>query len=359
MQQLTGVSARDARQLVVVGGLEQTSPVGASVREGELTVAQASAIRAGLGEPSGRVTAEQLATASKALIPLAATVSVEELRARARELRDELDAAGIVDREAELRERRYLHLYPHEDGMTRLVGLLDPESAALVQAAVDAGTSPRRGGPRVTTVEGTARAERIIEDPRSTDQLALDTVLAVLHAGTTADPGVLGPVGAPVQVLVTERDLIAGAGPARIEGQTAAVSIDTARRRACADGITPILLDPSGRRVLNLGRTQRLFSTHQRRAITARDGGCLIPGCPSPPSWCEAHHIREWSRGGSTDVDDGVLLCRFHHLWLHNTGRRIDRDSGGYRLLPPPDIDPIQRPQRLPSKNPLLRRLTG
>src|SRR3546814_1221434 len=57
----------------------------------------------------------------------------------------------------------------------------------------------------------------------------------------------------------------------------------------------PILFDSAGQ-VVNVGRDQRLFTARQRIALSARDGGCIWPGCDRPPSWCEAHHIDEWQR---------------------------------------------------------------
>jgi hypothetical protein len=49
------------------------------------------------------------------------------------------------------------------------------------------------------------------------------------------------------------------------------------------------------------------------------------PGCDAPASFCEVHHITHWSDGGKTDINDGVLLCRFHHMRLHNQGHHIKR----------------------------------
>lgn len=88
--------------------------------------------------------------------------------------------------------------------------------------------------------------------------------------------------------------------------------------------------------ILDLGREQRLYSGTQRVALAVRDGGCLWPGCDRPPSWTEAHHIRHWARDGRTDLADGVLLCRHHHLRLHNEGWQITRRDGRYRLDAPP-----------------------
>src|SRR5690606_4902668 len=96
--------------------------------------------------------------------------------------------------------------------------------------------------------------------------------------------------------------------------------------------------------------------TRQRVALAARDGGCRFPDCDRPPSWTEAHHIVPWSHGGRTDVADGVLLCRHHHMMLHNNGWRIVREHADYTLIPPPDIDPLQRAIPMPSRSRTLRR---
>lgn len=65
--------------------------------------------------------------------------------------------------------------------------------------------------------------------------------------------------------------------------------------------------------VLSLGRSQRTASESQRRALAVRDRGCVIPGCDVPPEACQVHHVREWSAGGTTDVDAMVMLCWCHH----------------------------------------------
>ncbi|WP_345761064.1 HNH endonuclease signature motif containing protein [Diaminobutyricibacter sp. McL0608] len=104
--------------------------------------------------------------------------------------------------------------------------------------------------------------------------------------------------------------------------------------------------------VLDVGRARRLFTGSQRVALAERDGGCRWPGCDRPPSWTEAHHIDPWAAGGRTDLDDGVLLCRHHHLLLHNNGWRVvrARDPGQFALIPPRELDAQQRPRPMPTR---------
>lgn len=109
-------------------------------------------------------------------------------------------------------------------------------------------------------------------------------------------------------------------------------------RYLCMNGSTEVVVDARGN-PLDAGREHRLFQPRQRLALAARDGGCMWPGCSMPGSYCEAHHIDPVAGGGRTDIDRGILLCRYHHLLLHNRGWRISREGhGAFILHPPPDI---------------------
>jgi hypothetical protein len=175
-------------------------------------------------------------------------------------------------------------------------------------------------------------------------------------AAAVDDGRVFGMRKPAVRVHVTLHDLDRRAGTAHIEGQTVAVSIATAHRVACASGFVPIVFDDHGH-ALKLGRTQRLFTEHQRTVLAAIWGGCAHPDCDRPPSWTEAHHIDEWHRDrGATDVDDGILLCRHHHLLVHNNGWKVRREGGAYELLPPPGEALHPAPTILTPKNPAHRR---
>ncbi|BBE21814.1 hypothetical protein MN0502_06970 [Arthrobacter sp. MN05-02] len=94
------------------------------------------------------------------------------------------------------------------------------------------------------------------------------------------------------------------------------LSARTIRTLACDADLIPLVLGSSGQ-VLDIGRAQRLFPPHLRRALVARDKGCAFPDCTIPASWCEAHHITPWSRDGRTSINNGVLLCTRHHHVIH------------------------------------------
>lgn len=335
VEQLTGVSRREATSLVRVGALLDTdSPLAGPVSRGALSIEAADVIDGTMGQVTAAVSPAAIAQATERLAAEAPTMSLTRLAALARELRDELDADSVAHHERELRDRRSLRLVPQSDGAVRLTGLLDPESAALLTSAFDAVTAPRR--PSFTAMPGP-------RDERTRDQLMADTLIDIVRLAAQADPGTLfGDRRPAVRVLVAERDLARGAGRAHLEGSSATVSIATAARHACDAGIQPIVVGET----MRLGRAQRLFTAKQRIALAARDGGCRFPGCDRPPSWCEAHHIVPWSSGGRTDLDDGILLCRHHHLLIHNNGWSISRAGAQFTLHPPVSSEPMSMPSR-------------
>ncbi len=358
----TGSTARDAGLAVRMGGLANSHPwlgnVAKSVAEGTLSTEAADAIRAGLGVPGDGVPADSLARAAVQLAVEASSVDADRLFVRARELRDELDAAGIVDRERAAREAREFRLSRRRDGSVRISWQLDPIEGSVISDVYDRATSPRQGGPRFVA-EG-EHARRIADDPRTTEQLASDVFFGLVTAGAEVDPSQLLGRGAPaVRVLVTARELTARSGHGRLESSQVPVAIQTVERLACSQGVIPIIFDEHGH-PLDVGREQRLFTTRQRIALAARDGGCRWAGCDRPPSWCEAHHIEHWARDrGRTDIADGILLCKHHHLLLHDHHWEIDRRGPGraqYWLIPPPGHLNAE-PRHLVSRSLALREL--
>ncbi|MHB1172493.1 MAG: HNH endonuclease signature motif containing protein, partial [Lacisediminihabitans sp.] len=235
--------------------------------------------------------------------------------------------------------------------------LLDPDNGRFIASSIDEVLSPRRGGPRFVDPDEKANSETLQRDERTNDQIAADALIDMIRLAVDADPGtVFGRRRPAVRVIVTEEALSARSGHGRLEGHPDPVSFETVERHLCDTGAVAIKFDDDGQCV-NVGRDQRLFTERQRVGMGVRDGGCRFPGCDRPPSWCEAHHIDQWQRdNGRTDVADGVLLCRRHHLLLHNNHWQITR-CGGYWLQPPKAVDPAQELIPMPGKNPLIETL--
>ncbi|GAA2556583.1 hypothetical protein GCM10009861_15650 [Neomicrococcus aestuarii] len=117
------------------------------------------------------------------------------------------------------------------------------------------------------------------------------------------------------------------------------------RKIACDAQILPVVLNGEGR-VLDVGEPQRLFTQEQRKILYTRDLGCTAPGCTVPADGCEAHHVKEWSQGGPTTIDNGALVCHYHHQLVHETDWRINVSSGVPYWVPPKAVDPNQIPLR-------------
>lgn len=101
---------------------------------------------------------------------------------------------------------------------------------------------------------------------------------------------------------------------------------ETARKLSCDADLLGAIVDACGE-VLALGRTRRLVSRAQRRALMIRDHGmCQFAGCHQTRH-LQAHHIVHWFDGGPTDLENLILLCQRHHTVVHEGGMIIRRPS--------------------------------
>jgi hypothetical protein len=235
--------------------------------------------------------------------------------------------------------RRELFVRPDGQGGARLSGRLDAEGAAVLGAALDPLSRPRP-----SDEEG--------PDPRTLPQRQADALVELARralAGQCCAGGGLpesGGEAATVLVTLSLDALRTGLGCALLPtGEV--ISAAAARRIACDAGIVPAVLDGDGH-PLDVGRTRRLFTPAQRRALALRDGaGCAFPGCDRPGSWCDAHHLTHWADGGPTDLSNGVLLCGWHHQVIHHGQWAVVMAADGRPdFIPPPFIDPTQRTRR-------------
>ena len=299
-----------------------------------------------------------LASATHTLLVAAPGLTVDQLFRAAREVRNGMDEEGIARREKQQRDDRCVKRWIRSDGMYALSGVLDPESGRVIFAALDDVMSPRRGGPRFVGTTEIGRADSILADPRTDEQVMADALVAMVQIAVDADTGTLfGGRRPAVRVLVSEKAMRAESGHGYIEGNSNAVTFETVSRYICKNGIVGVEFDDDGQCV-NVGRDNRLFTSRQRTGLAARDGGCSFPGCDRPPSWCEAHHIVLWHRDrGETNIADGILLCQFHHMLGHNNGWQILRDGAVYWPKPPATEDPLRILRPMPTRSPALAEL--
>ena len=228
-----------------------------------------------------------------------------------------------------LAERRFTSR-PAGEGMVRISVVLPAEEAALVTAAVESAARyaaqsedsewpvrtappPPLSAPPLDRVEGllavaSSYLDHVLSEPSD------DHTLVTVHVSAESldvPAGTLGNVPAGTSA----------AGICYVEG-AGAIEAETAQRLICTATLQGVVVDRHGG-VLALGRTKRLASRAQRRALRVRDhGACQFPGCHRD-SRLDAHHVVAWSHGGATDLENMLLLCRRHHTFVHEGGVRI------------------------------------
>jgi Domain of unknown function (DUF222) len=284
--------------------------------------------------------------------------------------------------------RRELHTAIDSTGM--LVGTfqLDPASAATVKAALDVYSRPDPTRHAITpNGQQTLTGDDRTPTQRRADALTTIARLSLTHTNTNKTPSAphthITIIAAPEHLTAAHttrqnttrhdstRQQTSGqqAGGQQTGGQQAGGSVPavfartqepvgraeclqtgplttgTFARLGCDALLQAVILSTSGA-VLNLGRTVRTVTAAQRKALTARDQGCVIPGCTAPLAACDAHHIHWWRHGGNTDLQNLVLLCTAHHSAIHAGTWTLTIINGIPWVIPPRWVDPQQQPIR-------------
>jgi hypothetical protein len=359
IQSLTGQSLGDASKLAALGSLmvdDDKSPLTAAAAAGAVSLAEADAIRRGLGVADDAVTETQLRVEAERLIAQASAVTPELLLRLARQSRAELDHAAVERGEKVRASLRYVRRF-RRDGMSGGSWLLPDEDGGLeIDTALRLLLAAQTGGPRFAEVdENLLDAGAALRDARTNEQVLADGFAQFLHIGIAAEPSIVpGAQRASVRVVVEESVLEARRGSALLEATLTPVTFGKLEEYLCEGGTVAVVVDQQGD-IVNFGREQRLFTARQRAALAVRDGGCRFPGCEKPPSWCEAHHVDFWARDrGKTDLENGILLCRYHHMLMHNALWEIQRCDGAFWVRPPAAIDSERTRVEMPSRSPIV-----
>jgi hypothetical protein len=379
----------------------------AALAAGTIASRPATIITMALDRVRHHATDQVLARMEHALTRTAAGNDTDFLSRVARRWTDALDQDGTEPSEEELRRRQGVFLRRARRGLHHLDILATADQYETLLTVMNTATNPRtRPGPaKDSDADGDVNRDadadadgestgagphttadgRTFPEPgpgldrRTRPQRLLDGLVGACRVSlTTGALPAAGGLRPQVMVTIDYRDLLdrlehtTAQGPRYRTGTTAEspgspdipgtgttatipgtgsftftgpVTPATIRKIACDADIIPVLLGSEGR-ILDIGRTTRIFPPHIRKAITARDQGCAFPGCTIPAPWCEAHHITYWSHGGPTSTTNGTLLCSHHHHLIHKENWTIHVRTGIPWFKPPPHIDPHQQPQR-------------
>lgn len=151
--------------------------------------------------------------------------------------------------------------------------------------------------------------------------------------------------GSPYALVVTAKasDIANGTGEATT-GSGDRFPMDDITRRGLNGTVFFHLMDEKARTV-EVCTDQRFANKKQTAIITARDRGCVFPGCDAPPGWCDVNHVVPHARGGKTDINNMCCLCSFHHHLMDRSDWEVFMLTDGRPAWRPPEsIDPARMP---------------
>ncbi len=325
-------------------------------RDAQTAQTVASLPEAGDALARGEISAEHVAM----LHPMLGLPGVEDLAKQAvsstvdqfREIvqRFELDARGDDDMAARQKKKRMLRFFDADLGMLGVSGLLPPIEGARVRAELEAiadrayrAAHPERAEERgghdeeplaarladalVSLVTGGDTKDT--EHGDETEDTEPDEDGHSRNAGMATSPGSMATPSRPsacrTAVVMTlslddQTARIVGQGPVPFSSAFDLASSGQADLYAAILGMDG--------EILNLGKDRRFPTLLQRLAVTIRDEHCQIPGCNSPHTRAEVHHIIEHDDNGPTVVWNLTLLCEPHHHFLHHNHHYVDRKPG-------------------------------
>ena len=162
-----------------------------------------------------------------------------------------------------------------------------------------------------------------------------------------------------VNLVLDAADLQDEAGP-RAELVEYGIRLDAAATSAllCDCEINRVVADKiagAASRILDYGRTTKNVGPSLWAALMVRDRHCRYPGCDRPAHWCDAHHVQWWSKGGPTNLDNLVVLCRRHHRLLHGKRKPAEVKLHPDATLEITEVSGHVRTSHPPGQHPMLR----
>ncbi|MGV1009278.1 MAG: HNH endonuclease signature motif containing protein [Dermatophilaceae bacterium] len=356
-------------------------PVREAVVKGELAVPTGLVVLAEFDKLKDRLIHDALPVVLDGLIGIGAAAGVGDVRKLRPALLARYGAPGELqdDQDRAAAHVALSHAVSTGDGLWLYKLVVDAEAKAIVEASIGPLSAPATtDGQRDSRSAQQRRGQALVEVCRRVNAAAQAAGPFGGHPSDAADAtdavdasegpeasaeregggapptaGTSSPVTNPGMIRAALAGIGAGGGKATLlltmpladlERRTGAattlgtldaptlIAPDTARRIACDAGLIPVVLGSNGE-ILDLGRTHRLFTPAQTRALLLRDRHCTFPRCTTPGFWTDAHHLTFWSDGGGTSLPNGALLCQRHHTIVHRdrltasvTGTRVDWD---------------------------------
>ena len=317
-----------------------------ALASGKLRLSQAKVIVRAVHRAPAGISDEQVGEAEESLVAMATgegtltgrPMTATRLRQAARrmfatisaELADRMEAEQLTEESRRAHHNTWMTLDDNGDGTWSGKFTIPELQGRWLRQALDRLSAPRR---LYRDRQGRTQVDETVDN--GLDNLSRSEHLGQGFCELIEHLPTDGHTYANAATLVAHVDideLVTGLGAATLDGGVR-ISAGEIRRLACEAGILPLVMD--GDSVpLDLGRAQRLHSRHQRIALSANHDSCAVGGCERPFAWCEIHHHRlSWSKGGRTDLDNGLPLCGYHHRRAHDDRWDLRQHaSGDYRF---------------------------
>ena len=310
-----GLTSREAREVVSRGLVTEAAPEMASVlAAGDTTAAHVDALGRGLKIAGAE--REAFMAHLPELVEASTTMSASEFSHLVTETAKSVvtdDGLSTFERQ---RRETFFKMRNEADGCLSVSGKFDPISASILKSKIGRFVEAMfHSGDKEVPVE-------VMPWIEPNDHRQAQALIALVNGASESVSDV--PTRAEIVVHVDLETLQHGlhAGGTCRTALGADLPVETVRRLACEAEILPVVLD--GRSVpIDVGRSKRLATVHQRRALEAIHPTCAIPDCEVIFDHCNVHHIEYWENGGSTDLNNMVPLCSRHHHAAHEGGWKL------------------------------------
>ena len=294
--------------------IEQVPAFGGLLDDGEITEGHVDALTntaRGLDNDEQRA---ELFDRVGALGNVASVASVEEWRRRLGMEAKNIRRGDGIDRLERQRRDTRLSTWTDGDGMICIRGRFDPVTGRQLLGRIDNA---------VASLFAEKVPETCPSDPIGKQHHLNALALVRLVAGDA--PG----SGRPEFIVVVEASSSDGDGgpsvdwgiPIDIPHRVLAELMDEATVYTVVIRNGIVLHAPGN---LDLGRSTRLASPAQRRALRAMYSTCAIPGCATRFDRCKIHHVVWWRNGGTTDLANLLPVCTHHHSKIHDAGWHVE-----------------------------------
>ena len=208
--------------------------------------------------------------------------------------------------------------------ITSLVGLAPPEDPT--------GSGDPGGGDRADGFDSRDSGRTSPNDSRSATVLEFFCREPSETSGRSLPSSGGTSLPAPRQESPGVQPASAEIAEVRIGARSTAVPALTAWALAAGGTWKRLITDPASGVVIDVGRTRYRPPAGLADLVRARDRACVFPTCQTPAERCDIDHLTAWSQGGTTSLDNLVVLCEAHHRLKHTPGWALTRDQASGTL---------------------------